>query len=74
MYGLAAGVCTRDIGRALKIATALEAGTVWVNTYNAFDPATPFGGYKESGVGRDKGVECMENYLETKCITIPIDK
>ena len=54
-YGLAAGICTRDTGTALYAAKALQAGTVWVNCYDNFDVAVPFGGYKESGWGRDKG-------------------
>jgi len=73
-YGLAAGVCSRDIGQAMRIAKSLEAGTVWVNSYNNFDHVMPFGGYKESGTGRDKGWEGMENYLETKSIMFPLDK
>merc|ERR1712113_1269232 len=73
-FGLAAGVCSRDIGRAMRIAKSLEAGTVWINCYNNFDISAPFGGYKESGTGRDKGFEAMENYLETKSIMFPIDK
>merc|ERR1719456_410886 len=54
-YGLAAGICTRDVGTALKVASDLDAGTVWVNCYDNFDMAAPFGGYKESGWGREKG-------------------
>ena len=60
-YGLAAGVSTKDISKALRTVEALRAGTVWVNTYNIFDAALPFGGYKESGWGREMGGEVLEN-------------
>mmetsp|Transcript_10423 Transcript_10423/g.19165 ORF Transcript_10423/g.19165 Transcript_10423/m.19165 type:complete len:510 (-) Transcript_10423:193-1722(-) len=72
-YGLAAGVMTRDIGNALKISNSLRKGTVWVNCYDLFDAATPFGGFKESGVGREKSEYALMNYLEVKCVTMPID-
>ena len=72
-YGLAAGVCTRDIGTALKLSSDLEAGTVWVNCYDNFDMACPFGGYKESGWGSDKGEYALENYTITKCVMMPMD-
>ncbi|MBJ7331306.1 MAG: aldehyde dehydrogenase family protein [Solirubrobacteraceae bacterium] len=67
-YGLAAGVWTKDISKAHATARAIRAGTVWVNCYNVFDAALPFGGYKESGWGREMGGEALNNYLETKCV------
>jgi len=72
-YGLAAGVCSRDIGRAMGIAKRLKAGSVWINTWNQFDDATPFGGYKTSGWGREKSEYALENFTEVKCIQFPID-
>lgn len=69
-YGLAAGVWTKDIGEAHRLAKAIKAGTVWVNCYNVFDAALPFGGYKQSGWGREMGHEVLDNYLETKAVCI----
>lgn len=69
-YGLAAGVFTRDINKALHVTDQLLAGTVFVNTYNKTDVAAPFGGYKQSGFGKDLGEEALSEYLQTKAVTI----
>jgi len=72
-YGLAAGICTRDVGTALAAASDLDAGTVWINCYDDFDMAAPFGGFKQSGWGREKGEYALENYTEVKCVMMPMD-
>ena len=71
-YGLAAGVFTRDISKAHRTAKLLRAGTVWINTYHVFDAAMPFGGYKESGWGREMGSQVLENYMETKSVVVAL--
>ncbi len=71
-YGLAAGVWTSDISKAHRIAHKLRAGTVWINCYNVFDAAMPFGGYKQSGWGREMGHEVLELYTEVKAICAAI--
>src|SRR6202521_323973 len=70
VYGLAAGIWTKDISKAHSLAAALRAGTVWINCFNTFDAALPFGGYKQSGWGREMGAEALSGYTETKSVCI----
>ena len=72
-YGLAAAVWTRDIGKAHAIAHSVRAGTVWVNCYDVFDAAAPFGGFKMSGMGRELGEAALSNYTELKTVTVSLD-
>lgn len=71
-YGLAAAVWTRDIGKAHQIAHSVRAGTVWVNCYDVFDAAAPFGGFKQSGIGRELGEAALANYTELKTVTVSL--
>jgi phenylacetaldehyde dehydrogenase len=70
VYGLAAGIWTNDLSKAHRLASQLRAGTVWINCYNVFDAALPFGGYKQSGWGREMGHEVLEHYTEVKSVCI----
>jgi (Z)-2-((N-methylformamido)methylene)-5-hydroxybutyrolactone dehydrogenase len=70
IYGLASGVWTSSIRRAFTMADRIRAGTVWVNTYRAVSFMAPFGGYKQSGIGRESGQAAIDEYLQTKCVWI----
>ena len=70
LYGLAAGVWTQSIKRAINVSDRLRAGTVWVNTYRAISYMSPFGGYKRSGLGRENGQEAIREYMQTKSVWI----
>lgn len=74
IYGLAAGIWTEDIGRSIRVSAALQAGTVWVNTYRAVSYLSPFGGYKHSGVGRESGIDAINEFLQTKSVWIATAK
>ena len=71
-FGLASAIWTRDISTALRTAKALEAGMVWINAWDPCNITVPFGGYKESGIGRDRALHALEKYTETKMIWIRI--
>ena len=72
IYGLAAAVWSRDVKKALRAAKALKAGTVWINTYNLYDPGLPFGGYKQSGFGRERGHHALEEYTQVKSVWLDL--
>jgi acyl-CoA reductase-like NAD-dependent aldehyde dehydrogenase len=72
IYGLVAGVWTSDLKRAHRVAHALQAGTVYVNCYNVADPATPWGGYKQSGWGRELGPNALDLYTEVKNVIVDL--
>ncbi|WP_158738073.1 aldehyde dehydrogenase [Alteribacillus sp. YIM 98480] len=74
IFGLAAGVWTKNINKAVRVSKKIDAGTVWINTYNKNYPQTEFGGYKESGLGRTRGIEGLLEYTETKHINVEIDE
>jgi aldehyde dehydrogenase (NAD+) len=65
-YGLAAGVQSSDLAKALRVAERIDAGTVWINTWHLYDPSAPFGGFKASGYGRENGPEAFESYTQYK--------
>jgi len=69
-YGLAAGIWTQNLSRAHRVASAIEAGQIYVNEYQAGGVETPLGGFKMSGFGREKGIEALHHYTQLKCITI----
>ncbi len=73
VFGLAAGVWTRDIKKAHYVASKLKAGTVWINTYNVYDTAVPFGGYKQSGFGREMSLHALEYYTQIKAVWVGLD-
>jgi acyl-CoA reductase-like NAD-dependent aldehyde dehydrogenase len=73
VYGLAAGIWTRDVKKAHAIARRVQAGTVWINAYNFYDAGMPFGGYKASGFGRDLGPDSLREYTQVKSVWVSTD-
>jgi phenylacetaldehyde dehydrogenase len=72
-YGLAAGIFTKDLSKAHRLASMIRAGSVWINCYNMFDAASPFGGYKQSGYGREMGKHALDNYTQTKSVWVKLE-
>ena len=72
IYGLSAGIWTRDITRAHRFAKEIKAGVVWINTYNMFNAASPFGGYKQSGYGREMGKHALDLYTQVKSVWVDL--
>jgi acyl-CoA reductase-like NAD-dependent aldehyde dehydrogenase len=73
-YGLAAAVWTKDIKKAHYVASKLKAGTVWINTYNVYDTAVPFGGYKQSGFGREMSLHALDHYTQVKAVWVDLNQ
>lgn len=73
-YGLAAGIHTKDINKAIDVSNRVKAGTVWINTYNAFHQNVPFGGFGQSGIGREMGSAALDNYTQVKSVRMAIEK
>jgi len=73
IYGLAAAVCTRDIAKAHKLARRIQAGTIWINAYGSLSPESPFGGYKQSGFGRELGRYGIDLYTQVKSVWVSLD-
>ena len=69
-FGLASGIFTADVGRAMRVSRAIRAGIVWINTYRVVSPVAPFGGYKNSGYGREGGIDAVYDYTRVKTIWI----
>jgi acyl-CoA reductase-like NAD-dependent aldehyde dehydrogenase len=74
IYGLASAVWTRDLTKAHRVARAIQAGTVWVNCYNQLPNESPFGGYKQSGIGRELGIHALELYTQVKNVYVDLNE
>ncbi|SCU82528.1 LANO_0B06590g1_1 [Lachancea nothofagi CBS 11611] len=73
-YGLAAGIHTKDVNKAIDVSNRVKAGTIWINTYNDFHQSVPFGGFGQSGIGREMGAEALDNYTQVKAVRMSIDR